>query len=336
MKEDIEVSVYCLAYNHEKYIRKTLEGFVNQKTDFKYEVIVHDDASRDGTRAIIEEFVKNYPEIFVPIYQQENQFSKKISIIGTYIYPKVRGKYVAICEGDDYWTDVYKLKKQKEILDNNSGCAITTHIVGRITENGEPLSEKMPREELNYSSGLIDKDSFVERLLVDGYIFQTSSYFFRKEIFRIFADKKPEFVQFFNGDYSMLCVAASYGDCYFINEEMSKYRVMSEGSWTSRLSKDKTAQIRRYERSINGLNKLDEYTQYKYHASIVYALQWQYLSIYRAKGEYRFLLKYIKFLNSKQDKIKYFILGIIDVIFPNIIITIRGKLNGKFKKKSNR
>lgn len=95
----IMVSVYCLAYNHEKYIRHTLNGFVSQKTNFRYEVFVHDDASTDNTASIIQEYADKYPDIIKPIFQTENQHSQKIPIIATHILPKMSGKYIAACEG---------------------------------------------------------------------------------------------------------------------------------------------------------------------------------------------------------------------------------------------
>lgn len=122
MEEQIVVSILCTAYNHESYIRQCLDGFVMQKTNFKFEAIVHDDASTDNTASVIREYAEKYPDIIVPIYQIENQF-RKTNIYSTYLYPKSRGKYIAICEGDDYWTDPYKLQKQVDFLEANPDCS---------------------------------------------------------------------------------------------------------------------------------------------------------------------------------------------------------------------
>ena len=115
--DEIMVSICCLTYNHEPYIRDCLEGFVNQKTNFKFEVIIHDDASTDKTADIIREYESKYPDIIKPIYQTENQYSQGIKFGKKYIYPKMRGKYVAFCEGDDYWCDNNKLQKQFDFFD---------------------------------------------------------------------------------------------------------------------------------------------------------------------------------------------------------------------------
>ena len=118
------VSIICLTYNQAQYIRKTLEGFVMQKTNFPIEILIHDDASTDETADIIREYENKYPQIIKPIYQQENQYSKKVAIGATYIYPKVKGKYIALCEGDDYWIDPLKLQKQVDFLESHLDYAL--------------------------------------------------------------------------------------------------------------------------------------------------------------------------------------------------------------------
>src|SRR5690606_24868156 len=119
------VSICCITYNHVKYIRQCLDGFLIQKTNFSYEIIVHDDASTDGTAEIIKEYVKRFPNIFIPICQTENQHSKGIrGVFAKFVFPKSNGKYIAMCEGDDYWTDPLKLQKQVDILESDHGVGI--------------------------------------------------------------------------------------------------------------------------------------------------------------------------------------------------------------------
>lgn len=115
----IIVSVCCLAYNHESYIRKCLEGFLIQKTDFPFEILIHDDASTDGTEEIIREYEAKYPNIIKPLYEKENQWQKGRRGSAIFNFPRARGKYIALCEGDDYWTDPYKLQKQVDFLEAN-------------------------------------------------------------------------------------------------------------------------------------------------------------------------------------------------------------------------
>ena len=100
----IVVSVACITYNHAPYIRQCLEGFLMQKTNFPIEIIVHDDASTDGTDDIIREYALKYPELFKVILQEENQYSKGVDVLSL-VFERSAGKYIAFCEGDDYWTD---------------------------------------------------------------------------------------------------------------------------------------------------------------------------------------------------------------------------------------
>lgn len=125
-----KVSVVCMTYNHVRFIRQALDGFVMQKTNFPFEVIIHDDASTDGTADIIREYAKKYPDIIKPILQTENQWSRGVGIASNFIWPKIRGQYVAKCDGDDYWTDENKLQKQADFLDQHPDysichCAVT-------------------------------------------------------------------------------------------------------------------------------------------------------------------------------------------------------------------
>lgn len=116
----ILVSISCITYNHAPYIRQCLDGFLMQQCNFDYEILIHDDASTDGTQEIIREYQEKYPDIIKPLIQKENQWSKGIrSMNATFNFPRAQGKYIALCEGDDYWTDPYKLQKQVDFLEAN-------------------------------------------------------------------------------------------------------------------------------------------------------------------------------------------------------------------------
>ena len=108
----VEVSIICLVYNHECFLRKCLNGFVNQNTNFNYEIIIHDDCSTDSSKAIIEEYVAKYPNLFIPLYEEENQYSQGHEFVQSKMESIARGKYLAYCEGDDYWCDNNKLQIQ--------------------------------------------------------------------------------------------------------------------------------------------------------------------------------------------------------------------------------
>lgn len=121
------ISIACITYNHEKYIRRCIEGFLNQKTSFEIEIIIHDDASTDNTANIVKEYADKYPNLILTILQTENKFSEGIKIWPTFVYPRARGKYIAFCEGDDYWTDPLKLQKQSDFLEANPEYSLCSH-----------------------------------------------------------------------------------------------------------------------------------------------------------------------------------------------------------------
>ena len=126
---EILVSVCCMTYNHVSFIRQCLDGFMMQKCSFNFEVLIHDDASTDGTQNIIQEYVTRYPDIIKPIYQKENQYSKGIDPNVKYNFSRAKGKYIAMCEGDDYWTDPYKLQKQVDFLESHPDYVMCSHNV---------------------------------------------------------------------------------------------------------------------------------------------------------------------------------------------------------------
>ena len=260
MKDDIMVSVSCIVYNHEPYLRKCLDSLVNQKTDFKYEILVHDDASTDGSTDIIREFELKYPDLIKPIYQSENQYSKGVKIDRTYQLSRANGKYIAICEGDDYWVDIYKLQKQYDALEENSNCKLCVHKTRVVKENGELTNDVIPKKAID--CGVIKSEDFYHYIFcIDGYPFHTSSYFYPKNIVL-----KNDAVLHFSkglsfGDIPFLLAAALMGDIYFIDDEMSYYRSMSKGSWSYRRNKADTTDL---EQNLKLLERFNEYTHFKY------------------------------------------------------------------------
>lgn len=134
------LTIGCITYNHADYISQCIEGFLMQKTTFPFEIIIHDDASTDGTSEIVKKYADKYPDLIKAIIQTENQYSKGGRIYHRFIHPISRGKYIATCEGDDYWTDPYKLQKQVDFLEANPKYVFCGHnfmnnIDGWITEH---------------------------------------------------------------------------------------------------------------------------------------------------------------------------------------------------------
>lgn len=119
------VSICCTAYNHEKYIAQALDSFLAQKCDFPFEILIHDDASTDRTAEIIRAYAERYPQIIRPMYQTENQYSKGVPISETFNFPRAEGKYIALCECDDFWCDETKLARQIAHMEADPACTFS-------------------------------------------------------------------------------------------------------------------------------------------------------------------------------------------------------------------
>lgn len=256
------LTIYCLVYNHAKYVRNTLEGFVSQETNYKYEVIVHDDASTDGSQEIIREYAEKYPDIIKPVFQKENQYSKKVGIYKTFISPMISGKYVAICEGDDYWCDNNKLQKQIDYMENHPECSLCVHNTEMIKENGKGLG-------ILYNNSKKEEDYTVQEIIEcgGGGLFHTSSFMYVKEL----RDDRPrDFKMSGAGDYPLAIYLATRGNVHYFPQIMSKYRVNAVGSWTSKNTDndvhEKTAILHKSE-----LDRLDDLTDHKYTDSFTIA-----------------------------------------------------------------
>lgn len=281
---EIEVSVYCLAYNHEKYIRDALDGFVNQKTTFRYEVFVHDDASTDKTASIIREYEQKYPEIIKGIYQKENQYSQGVKILDKFIFPHIKGKYIAMCEGDDFWIDENKLQLQYDALEKHPECDMCAHrakwfdcLKNRTTGVYPPIHEEriLGVEEVIYGEG--------------GFL-PTASLFYRKNI-RL---KPMDFQKIWNIDYSLQIRGALRGGIYFIPETMAFYRWNTEGSWTSRNS-DLESRMTLHEKKKTMLMELNKETSGRYRSVIDKRLKINEFNKLILIGDYRSAL-------SKENK----------------------------------
>ena len=143
MQDQIQVTVRCTTYNHAPYIRKTLDHFVNQRVNFRFEILIHDDASTDGTADIIREYMEKYPDLFVGILQTENQYSKGKSITAI-LYQKARGKYIAMCEGDDFWPDLDMLQQQFDFLESHPEHSAVAGVTEFFDDDGNTTRDPMP------------------------------------------------------------------------------------------------------------------------------------------------------------------------------------------------
>ena len=312
--ENYTVSVICTAYNHEKYIRKCLDGIVGQKTDFKIEAIIHDDASTDTTTDIIREYEARFPKIIKPIYQKENQYSKGVDIYSL-LLPYISGKYVALCEGDDYWSSPEKLQLQVEMLQLHPDSFFSVHSVRGIDEGGEITDSLYPSFPMETS--VIPKDVFLS-IVSKQYAFQTSSFVFKAESYLEYLRNPPEFVRTCPiRDIPMMLYFGYAGDVCFINREMSCYRMSSEGSWTQRHNTSKDFRVNHYRAMSNMVEQFRVFTQNQYpeYYDNLYQRWYNQLWVHR---DFKEVLQkqYTKFFKKESFKDRKY--ALLSAFFPEI------------------
>lgn len=219
------VSIRCIAYNHERYISKALDGILMQKTIFPFEIIIHDDASTDRTASIIKDYEVKYPKIIKVIYESENQYSKHNGYIFKTIATKCSGKYIANCEGDDYWTDCNKLEKQIAFMEKHPDVIATTHNFSTIGNNDEIIKENYP----SIKKGFYSLKKY-RRGILPG---QTATLIFRNDFAGFSLLKEYQNIKWVvgPGDRRYYFLLASHGSIYCFADNMSCYRhVISSGS----------------------------------------------------------------------------------------------------------
>ncbi len=223
LKNSNAVSICCITYNHEKYITQAIESILIQRTDFPIEVLIFDDASTDRTAKIIRSYEEKYPTLIKPIYQTVNQYSKGIKPTLKYNFPRAKGKYIAICEGDDYWTDPDKLQKQVDFLDSHPECAISFHAARFIYENGsQPSFDRYPPGRKTIYN--------LNDLLSGGNKITSCTVMFRNGLIREFPSW---YYQMPMGDWPLHLLNAQYGDIVYIDEVMAIRRIHGRGMWSS-------------------------------------------------------------------------------------------------------
>ncbi len=256
-QEDPLVSVVCITYNHEAYISDAIEGFLMQETDFPFEIIIHDDASTDKTSDIVRRYEARYPKLIKGIYQTENQYSqgKKCSVIA---WSYVQGEYIALCEGDDYWTDPQKLQIQINEMKKHPEVDMSFH----------PAIKKDLRNNTNEVICQFSENNQIfptESFIYGDYIHPpTASLILRREIINHYLisllNDSP------TGDYPLTIIASLKGGGLYINRVMSCYRIFSKGSWHQRLKSRSFDDL--YQNYIIPytvlIERLDELTQYEY------------------------------------------------------------------------
>lgn len=297
------VSINCITYNHAPYIKDALDSFLMQETDFDFEILIHDDASTDGTQEIIKEYEKKYPDVIKPVYQTENQHAKGVKLpeIVDFNHKRALGKYIAFCEGDDYWTDSRKLQKQFDIMEKNPAYSLCTHAANIVDLDKNKTGEHRPYQyscEVPLQAYIRRKDKF----------FATDTIFYRK---KDILDMPQFFFDAIVGDVPLMTILGFRGKIYYIDEYMSEYRVGSKDSWTVKMRKefeDKNKQIEHHLDFIKLIKELDEYSDFLYHEDFDYGTKFREFNILLVKNDLKTIKspEYRGFYDelSKSHKIK--------------------------------
>jgi glycosyltransferase involved in cell wall biosynthesis len=211
------LSVCFITYNHEKYIRQALESILMQKVDFPIEIVIGNDCSTDGTSAIVKEYLEQFPTLI-----RLNEIQSNIGMTANWLstISACKGKYIAMLEGDDYWTDVNKLQKQVEFLESHSNYSFVAHDLSVIEEKGVLAKDSLLHFSLSQEFTIFD--IFKKQIFL-----QTATLVFRREMLQSFpswADKRVKSIDILL--YMMLATQAPF---YYIAEKMSVYRLHEGG-----------------------------------------------------------------------------------------------------------
>ena len=300
MNDKIMVSVLIMVYNHEKYLEECLNSIVNQKTNFKYEILVHDDCSTDNSKKIIEKFHNKYPSKIIPLYEEENQYSKGVKIIEDLLIPKMKGKYFCFCEGDDYWVDNSKLQKQYVFLEKNKEYKFCVHNSIIVDKDSKVIRKKIVLKD----GGDLNCEDFITG---GGGFVCTNSIFACSSL----AKKLPKYFDYMSFDYIWQVYLSSCGKTYCLSDIMSAYRFRSGESWTERINKDKTKLINHFEKVNKVLEMINIDTNNKYDESIKKVIISNKFNILRLQHNFKQMHQepYIELWKklSKGKKMKYLI-----------------------------
>ena len=292
MAEKPLVSVLCMTYNQENTIAQTIEGVLMQETDFVVELIIHDDASTDQTAAIVRDYAARFPTKVRAIFQTRNQYTGG-NLWRRFLLPVSHGAYVAICEGDDYWTDPEKLQQQVAYMRAHPDCALCFHAVDQLGADGSAA----PFRPLK-ATGDVSPHTLVRR---GGLFCPTASLVFRRDVL----ERWPAFRQNADTyDYPAQLLAATVGTVHYIDRVMAAYRFGVGNSWTARQAGE--VDVRHIENETNWLWQFDAYTAGRFRQDVRYHLALLWLAAYRKKQseEIKNTLKgYIYQLSGKDKRV---------------------------------
>ncbi|MEK3954460.1 glycosyltransferase [Psychrobacillus sp. FSL K6-1464] len=320
----ILVSVNCTTYNQEQYIAEAIESFVNQITNFKYEILIGDDCSTDNTRIVVEHYANLHPDKIRIITSPTNVGARKNS---QRLIQNSKGKYIAECEGDDYWTDPFKLQRQVDYMEKHPDCTLCFH-------SAEIIQAPNKRTDRFIRPYVTDQVSPLEDIIIGGGGFcPTPSLFYPKNLM----ENPPPFYESAPiGDYPMQMLLASHGYAYYMDKSMCAYRSGVEGSWTNRMilssnNREKLIQIN--SGIIDLLNGFNQYSRYRFNneiAKVQEGLEYELLIIQKKRMNNKNIRNY-SFVYKISVHFKVFL----RCNYPQLFMKLSSLKTTKYIKKPN-
>lgn len=255
--DEVKVTICCICFNHEAFLDDTFKGFFSQKFEYPFKVIVYDDLSTDNSREIILKWKNKYPRLIEVIFSKTNQYSRGVRPLNL-LLPNVGTKYMALCEGDDYWCSEVKLQKQYDALELNCNSNVCFHPA--YTKVNDDLAD------LNYGDqGEEVKNISVEKVIeISGGLMPMASLFIRTEALLGFRVLYPDFYQKLLRHSAIQIITSLKGGAIYIPDKMSIYRSMHVGSWTFKNSKNIDVKLDSFDEFIERNKKLNEITGFEY------------------------------------------------------------------------
>lgn len=263
----MKVSIYCVTYNHSAYIRSALEGFLSQKTDFRYEIYVYDDASTDGTSDIVREYAEKYPDIIIAHISQVNMFHSpnNSQFQAKLRHEKLKGEYIALCEGDDFWIDCHKLQIQVDYMEAHSECVLCMHNSLWIDYEKQSVYSGNPFDCIS-----LVKDVSPEELIIQKHGHPpTASFVYRRSLEPL----SDIFLTPTVFDYPLQLYALTKGTVHYIDRVMSVYRWCSINSFNYTAKTNVNRNICFCMEIICLLIHYDKYTNMMYHEIVSEKIQ---------------------------------------------------------------
>lgn len=331
-----KVSVSVTTFNQEKYIEQMLESLLMQETDFDFEILINDDASTDLSPELIRRYEDKYPDIIKPIYQKENQYTKGKEVHYTFNYTRALGKYIAYCDGDDYWTDTHKLQKQFDYMESHPHISACVHAGKAVNEKGTRI---LWTQQVDKNNSYLS----TEKVISSQGKFASNSLFMRNYFSGNY--KMPKwFHEAKITDYPLYLILSTKDDLYYMNEIMCSFRVASEGSWTQVVLNDPVKKKEHLYEMIDLLKTFNEVTERAYESIISEQIKHNLLDyvttdIHAVKNnpeEFQNLYDSLPLIVKVKSKIKYYMPKIVSTykfIKEPVLVSLKPKESFTVKSK---